>query len=91
MMLCYTIVTYSTNNPAAFSAMAIMGGDKLFSSVQGAWRQTAPWHTCINVDVCVGKSFDNLNVCVGAKYCTQEINTSEIIVDFQRHFPMDIQ
>ena len=26
----------------------------------------------------------------GAKYCTPEIDTSEIIVDFQRHFPMDL-
>ena len=28
---------------------------------------------------------------VGAKDCTPEIDTSEIIVDFQRHFPMDGQ
>ena len=26
---------------------------------------------------------------LGAKYCTPEINTSEIIVDFQSRFPMD--
>ena len=28
---------------------------------------------------------------IGAKDCTPEINTSEIIVEFQRHFPMDFQ
>ena len=28
---------------------------------------------------------------LGAKYCTPEIDTSEIIVDFQWHFPMDLQ
>ena len=28
---------------------------------------------------------------LGAKYCTPEIDTSEIIVDFQCHFPMDFQ
>ena len=28
---------------------------------------------------------------LGAKDCTPEINTSEIIVDFQWHFPMDFQ
>ena len=28
---------------------------------------------------------------LGAIYCTPEINTSEIIVDFQRHFPMDFR
>ena len=28
---------------------------------------------------------------IGANYCTPEINTSEIIVDFQWHFPMDVQ
>ena len=28
---------------------------------------------------------------IGAKDCTPEINTSEIILDFQWHFPMDCQ
>ena len=28
---------------------------------------------------------------LGAKYCTPEINTSEIIVDFEWHFPMNFQ
>ena len=28
---------------------------------------------------------------LGEKDCTPEINTSEIIVDFQWHFPMDCQ
>ena len=28
---------------------------------------------------------------LGAKYCTPEINTSEIIVEFQWHFPMAVQ
>ena len=28
---------------------------------------------------------------IGTKYCTPEINTSEVIVDFQWHFPMDFQ
>ena len=28
---------------------------------------------------------------VGAKYCTPEIDTSEIIVDSQWHFPTDLQ
>ena len=29
--------------------------------------------------------------CQGAKDCTPEINTSEIVVDFQWYFPMDVQ
>ena len=28
---------------------------------------------------------------LGAKYCTPEIDTSEIIVEFQWHIPMDVQ
>ena len=28
---------------------------------------------------------------LGAKYCTPEINTSEIIVAFRRHVPLDFQ
>ena len=31
------------------------------------------------------------NITVGAKYSTPEINTSEIIMDVQLHFPMDFQ
>ena len=33
---------------------------------------------------------DDLVIWIGAKHCTPEINTSEIIVDFQWHFPMDL-
>ena len=29
--------------------------------------------------------------CLGAKYCTPEVNTSEVIVDAQWHYPMDVQ
>ena len=28
---------------------------------------------------------------LGPKYCTPQINTSEIIVDLQWHFPVDVQ
>ena len=52
-----------------------------------AWEADKTWIKQMHLHACTSAAHWE----IGATYCTAEINTSEITVDFQWHFPMEFQ